>query len=65
MNNATWQELNDPWNEFGTLDFDKDMPEYSDDVDWWRDQDADLEAQELARLESDAQIFDYRMNGYE
>ena len=45
------------------LHFD-DMAAIEDDVDWWRQQDTELEAQELAQIESDAEIQDYRLNGY-
>ena len=60
-NDVTWQEINDPHNEFGTLEFD-DYPEY--DADWWREQDAELEREELERIESDADLFELQHNGY-
>jgi len=44
------------------LDFDG-FP-WSDDTDWWRQQDTELEQQELDRLEAQAEIEDYRLNGY-
>ena len=36
IQNATWQELNDPWNEWGTaeLDFEQDGFEWLDFSDW-------------------------------
>ena len=61
-NAATWQELNDPWNEFGTLDFDSDCP--TDDPNWWQDQDADMEREELERIETRADMEELRHNGY-
>jgi len=44
------------------LDFDG-FP-WSDDADWWKQQDTELEQQELDRLEAQAEIEDYRLNGY-
>lgn len=60
INSVTWQELNDPHNEWGTLDLDKPH----DDPDWWRQQDADLEREELERLEIMAEMEELRHNGY-
>jgi hypothetical protein len=54
-------ELEDPHNEFGLLDFDnRDSSEHPE----WQIDDA-LTPQELARIDSDAEIYEYRMNGYE
>ena len=72
INNATWQELNDPWNEWGTaeLDFEQDDPTDDDrerwieDRDWWREQDAQMEAEELERIEIQAEMEELRHNGY-
>jgi hypothetical protein len=61
-NDVTWQELNDPWNEFGTLDFDADRP--NNDADWWQQQDAELEAEELEKIEMQAEANELRHNGY-
>ena len=61
---ATWQELNDPWNEWGTaeLDFEQDDP--GEDTEWWREQDAQMEAEELERIEIQAEMEELRHNGY-
>ncbi len=42
------------------LHFDE-MPAISDDDDWWRDQDAEMDAEELKQIESDAEIHCLRM----
>lgn len=60
-NEITWQEINDPWNEFATLDFDG-YPE--DSADWWREQDQELEREELEALEIKAEMEELRHNGY-
>lgn len=60
-----WQEeqrleLEDPHNETGMLDFMfQDSPEHPE---WEIDE--DMTSEELARIDSDAEIFDYRINGY-
>ena len=79
MSNATWQELNDPWNEWGTWDRSEaeelrfDMDQMNDDLrnewieerdDWWREQDAELEREELERIEVQAEAEELRHNGY-
>lgn len=63
-NDVTWQELNDPWNEWGTaeLDFEQDDP--GEDTEWWREQDAQMEAEELERIEIQAEMEELRHNGY-
>ena len=60
-NAATWQELNDPWNEWGTLDLDQPQ---GIPADWWKEQDAELEREELERIESRADLEELRHNGY-
>ena len=55
------RELEDPHNEFGLLDF--DASDTSEHPEW--EIDNDLSPEYLAKLDSDAQIADYRMNGYE
>ena len=54
-------ELLDPHNEFGLLDF---MECDADDHPEW-EIDEELTNEELARIDSDAEIYDYRLNGYE
>lgn len=54
-------ELDDPHNEFGSLDFDAHIA--AEHPEWQTD--AELSDEELARIDSDAEIFDYRLNGYE
>lgn len=46
------------------LHFDDMMPAIEDDNDWWRQQDTELQAEELAQIESDAEIQEYRLEGY-
>ncbi len=43
------------------LDFDHDVP---DDTEWWRDQDAELEREELERIEMAAEAEQLRHEGY-
>ena len=54
-------ELSDPHNEYGLLDF--DHHDASDHPEWGIDE--ELTNEELARIDSDAEIYEYRMNGYE
>ncbi len=44
-----------------SLDFERDMPQ---DNEWWRQQDAELEQQELERLEAQAEAEELRHTGY-
>ena len=44
------------------LDFDG-FP-WSDDSDWWKQQDDELQREELDKIEAQAEIEDYRLNGY-
>ena len=63
----TWQELNDPWNEWGTEQddpTDDDREHWIEDRDWWQQQDQELEAQELERIEINAELEELRHNGY-
>lgn len=63
----TWQEINDPWNEWGTEKddpTDDDRERWIEDRDWWQQQDAELEAQDLERIENDAEMEELRHNGY-
>jgi len=46
------------------LDFDNVAPSISDDRDWWKQQDAEMERDELDALEYQAEIEDMRLNGY-
>jgi hypothetical protein len=46
------------------LDFDNHNPTISDDNDWWRDQDTDMESEELRQIESLADIEQCRLEGY-
>jgi len=62
MDRATWQELYDPWNELGSLDFDQDDP--GEDLNWWVHQDAELQREELERIETQADVEELRHNGY-
>ena len=55
------RELEDPHNEFGLLDF--DSRDSSEHPEWETDE--ELSPEYLARLDSDADIFDKRINGYE
>lgn len=52
-----------------SLDFDnQDWERWIDETqprDWWREQDAQLEREELEAIERQAQIYDYQLNGYE
>ena len=48
-------------NETQALDFDL---AWEDDGDWWRDQDAALEREELERIETMADIEELRHYGY-
>ena len=48
--------------ELQTLDF--DHQNHTDDVDWWKQQDAELEQQELEQIKGQADIEDMRLNGY-
>ena len=58
------QEINDPWNEMDLWDYvDDDCPP-EDTNEWWREQDAELEAQDLARIEVQVEIEELRHNGY-
>lgn len=43
------------------LDFDRDIP---DDTEWWRDQDEQLEREELERIEAQAEAEELRHYGY-
>jgi len=54
-------ELEDPHNEFGLLDFDNH--DASEHPEWAID--AELTCEELAQLDSDADLFDARLNGYQ
>lgn len=56
-----FMELEDPHNEFGLLDFDN--CDASEHPEWQTD--TDLSPEYLAKLDSDAQIQDIRINGYE
>ena len=44
------------------LDFDQD--DLGEDVNWWQQQDAELEAEELERIEIQADAEELRHNGY-
>jgi hypothetical protein len=46
------------------LDFDNHNPTISDDDDWWRDQDAEMDQEEMKAIESLAEIQEYRTQGY-
>ncbi len=48
--------------ELQILDF--DHQNHTDDPDWWRQQDAELEQQELEQIKGQADIEDMRLNGY-
>lgn len=48
--------------EYHAIDFDAES--YTDS-DWWKQQDDELERDELERIETEAEIFDLRINGYE
>ncbi len=48
--------------ELQTLDF--DTQNHTDDSEWWRDQDAEMEAEEMAAIERKAEIQEYRTMGY-
>lgn len=43
------------------LDFEANVPQ---DQEWWRQQDQELEQQELERLETQAEMEELRHNGY-
>ncbi len=71
--NATWQELNDPWNEWGTAELDFERDQMDDDLrnewieerdEWWREQDAAMVREELERIEAQAEAEELRHNGY-
>jgi hypothetical protein len=62
---VTEAELNDPHNELRLLDFDQHDAPWEEETIWWKEQDDDLQAQELAAIESQAAIEDIRINGYE
>ncbi len=72
INEATWQELNDPWNEWGTaeeLNFDAAFEAQREDAiqerdEWWREQDAAMVREELERIETQAEAEELRHNGY-
>jgi hypothetical protein len=57
-------ELENLERELRPLDFDCCDPDYSDDVDWWKQQDAELEREELEEIERKAEIQEYRTQGY-
>lgn len=65
MGRASQQHIDlsrlDPREDFAPLDF--DAHDASEHPDWGFTD--DLTEQELAMIESDAEIADYRMNGYE
>ena len=46
------------------LDFDNHDPEIDDDRDWWRQQDEELEREEIERIESQADEDYLRRFGY-
>ena len=46
------------------LDFDNQNPDLSDDDEWWRQQDEELEREELERIEQQADMEELRHNGY-
>ena len=46
------------------LPLDFDGYPWSGDTDWWKQQDDELQAEDLARIESQAEIEEYRLNGY-
>ena len=50
--------------ELADLDFDNHAPEIDDDDEWWREQDAELEQQEMERLEAQADEDWLRRFGY-
>ena len=56
----------DPWNEFGTLDFDRECPE--DHIDWHEQREEWIEErdtrEELERIEEQAEAEELRHNGY-
>jgi hypothetical protein len=60
---ATWQELNDPWNEWNTETLDFDSHQY-EDSDWWKQQDDELEQEEKERIENQADEDTLRRFGY-
>jgi len=58
------QELENLDAELETLDFDKHNPTISDDRDWWRQQDAELDREETDAIERQAEIQEMRTQGY-
>ena len=48
--------------ELQTLDF--DTQNHTDDSEWWREQDAEMERDEMEALEIMAEVEDIRRNGY-
>lgn len=61
----TLKQLEDPNHELKTLDFDQTDAPWSEETDWWREQDAELEAEELAEIEAQAELFEIARWGYE
>lgn len=67
----TWQEMNDPWNEWQTADLEElqfEQDQMNDDLrndwiedrdDWWKSQD-----EEMQRIEIQAEMEELRHNGY-
>ena len=51
-------------NDTMPLDFDNQNPDLSDDDEWWRQQDEELEREELERIEQQADMEELRHNGY-
>ena len=72
ISEATWQELNDPWNEWETveeLNFDAAFEAQREDAiqerdEWWREQDAAMVREELERIEAQAEAEELRHSGY-
>jgi len=57
--------MNDPRTVNATpLDFDNELPDYSDDCEWWREQDAEMCREEFELLDIQAEIEEYRREGY-
>lgn len=67
----TWQEMNDPWNEWQTADLEElqfEQDQMNDDLrndwiedrdDWWKSQD-----EEMQRIEAQAEAEELRHCGY-
>jgi hypothetical protein len=61
QDSITQMQQNNLTEETQALDFDC---QNHTDPDWWRMQDAELEAEELQEIERQAEIHEYRLNGY-